>query len=105
MSRVVVQPVPEPYHIATRSLRRSFLAGSDAEGSLVAHPARRSAGPRYIAVPLFCEDLNEIDPKWIYRSSRELRRRVWAARSRWGASYDYSHFLRTHGRTTYGGDI
>ena len=44
MSRVVVQPVPEPYHIATRSLRRSFLAGSDAEGSLVAHPARRSAG-------------------------------------------------------------
>ena len=34
MSRVVVQPVPEPYHIATRSLRRLFLTGSDTQGSL-----------------------------------------------------------------------
>ena len=46
MSRVVVQPVPQPpYRIAARSLRRSLSTGSDAEGSLVAHPARRSAGP------------------------------------------------------------
>jgi hypothetical protein len=47
MSRVVVQPVPEPYHIATRSLRRLFLTGSDTQGSLRCIPRTdpRAPGP------------------------------------------------------------
>jgi hypothetical protein len=47
MSRVVVQPVPQPYHIATRSLRRSLSTGSDAEGSLRCIPRAdpRAPGP------------------------------------------------------------
>ena len=63
MSRVVVQPVPEPYHIATRSLRRSFLAGSDTQGSLRCIPRTDPRAPGPSPCHICCEDLNEIDPK------------------------------------------
>eukprot|EP01046_Picozoa_sp_COSAG06_P092127 COSAG06_NODE_38370_length_424_cov_1.249231_1_plen_51_part_10 len=46
MSRVVVQPVPQPpYHIATRSLRRWLLIGRDAEGSLRCTPRADPRAP------------------------------------------------------------